>query len=189
MNFSLGSFIHRRVVEAEGNSLDSLLAYYRGMWELVINGLEIIRPKRCGNTEPLKKVGDVDLSNILSDDFIFSNGRKCLGIVHRPAFRDREYYSISLAIELKKGQSNIAEELYFWLRENTRFSCVYKATRTNWLLENHLAFHQTINTGVTELDLAMAIEMQELFDHFEIVPNNTLKSNPTTAGTPQSGAG
>jgi hypothetical protein len=160
MNTIIGAFVDKGSFPARG-------AFFRQMWALLQSGPEVVRPRRCGNWEPLKAVADADLDRVLMESYIVSNGRRFLGTVNRPAFRDHRYFTATVHLALRNDEGGVVESVYQWLRNGVVCSLCYQVTRTHELFEQHPAFHQMINAGLVEVDLQKALRYRALFDRVE----------------------
>lgn len=141
--------------------------FYLHAWNCLVDGPEILRPKRVGNVEPLKRVEDVLIEKILSQDFIVSNGRKFLGMISPPDF-PRALILLSHAVA-KPGPEGgtLCRRDYEWLRTN--FPSVFCI----WALPRQNSFSATwssirCSSGLVEITLESALhKYKHLLDRFE----------------------
>lgn len=174
MNINLGSFIEKTTVAIAQR-------FYRQVWDAVVKGPAIIRPERCGNYEPLNRISKIDIDHVLAEDFIFSNGRVCLGMVNSPTFPHYNFYSVTILLTIRNTERAVADDVFDWLGTVLEPSIRYMATLTHDLFRNHLEFHQMLNAGLCEIDLPQARQFSELFDRYEEKPNNNMHTDQKSA--------
>ncbi len=161
MRRTLGTFVDKQFVSSPS-------AFYRDSWNSLQSGPPVVRPKRCGNFEPLLPIEVADLGRVLSGDFLFSNGRRCSGSANQPVFSSSRYFCVTVLLELKATEAAVAEEVYEWLRGQFRFSFAYMGTPTRELLGECREVHQLLNAGFGEVQLDRALQHRAYFDHFEL---------------------
>ncbi len=167
MKHALGVFTPRASIETTGDYVADHHGYYRTIWDAACNGPEIVRPKRCGIWDPFKLVADADLDSILRTDYCFTNGQACMAFVHRPGRWDSLYFNLTILLRVRKDRLDVVEEVYEWLKTIVDYRYVYRIEITQELFDQHLDFHQRVQTGVSEIFLPEALTKQDLFDRFE----------------------
>ncbi len=162
---TLGVFIDK-------SSVESTPAFFLDAWNVFANGPEIVRPRRVGNWEPLKKVEEVDAEKILASSYIISNGRKCFGMISDPGFREHRFFNVTLHITLAKRDDHCADEIYDWLLRCFNFSIAYMGTPSEELFRSNLELHQMLNCGLVETKLEKALSYRHLLDRCDVVSDN-----------------
>ena len=160
MEVVMGTFVDR-------NGITDPAHFLARTWDLLTSGPAVVRPKRCGNTEPLRLVEDACLPDVLRDDYIFSNGARCLGMVDRPCFDAHLYFTVVIFLRLRQADSATVTDVYDWLRSTWPFAFCYQATLTESLFRSNLELHQALNSGLVEQDIPLALRNRESFDRLE----------------------
>ena len=139
------------------------------VWDAINNGPSVLRPKRYGNYEPLKPIGDIPPEKVVGGSFFFSNGRKSSGAVFITKRESRRFHNLTLDVETRLADHATAEEVYRWLEATFHFAHCYMCSFTKEKAERHFKELQVVNVGVYEPTLSEALKIRHLFEHFESV--------------------
>jgi hypothetical protein len=164
MNRTLGAFF-----EVEGRNAEG--AFLSESWQWFRDLPESIRPTRIGNFEPLKRIEDVVLSDVLRNEYWVSRGKRLLGAANLPSSRGGRYFGITLILELKRTEIELSIEVYGLLKKLGSPKLSYMAQVDNELFLRDRVLHQLLNCGLVEQGVSIAFQKRESFLTFEMTPN------------------
>ena len=156
MNRTLGAFFHIPNVEAQDAFLGVCWHWFQALPDSV-------RPARIGNHEPLKKIENAVLEEVLRDEYWVSHGRRLLGAVHRPWSRYGRLCNITLILELRQSEQSLCAQMYETLKQLGQTELRYMAQVDDELFRQDLELHQMLNSGLVERDIGRAIEKRDRF--------------------------
>jgi hypothetical protein len=135
------------------------------LWRMINCGPAVIRPTSVNTFEPLRKVGKVDVEDVCKNDFIWRNGRKCLGM-----FDPKAWGKATLAILLEYPASQheaVTREVYGFIKANFEYRLLYGVSPTDKLMELNLDVHQLANCGAIPPDEGVITANKTLYEFFE----------------------
>ena len=160
MQKTLGKFLKREAFASEEG-------FFCKAWELLQTGPSILRPKRCGSHEPFKLIETVDVKAMLRGAFFTANGRRSLCSVWPPAFRQSQYFNITILLHLRDSETNTGLMVYDWLRDCVPNGTCYMGTPTPVMFKSYIELHQVLNCGAAEQDLPTLCQHRDLLDCFD----------------------
>lgn len=138
-----------------------------GVWEKINAGPAVIRPTTINTFEPLKRVRDVDVNEVCQGDFIWRNGRNCLGMFSAKG-RKGERPTLSILLEYPKDMhGSVANEVYEFIRSNFDYRLLYGVSPSEELFAQNYDVYRFANCGAIPPDETLIIANQGCFEFFE----------------------
>jgi hypothetical protein len=136
------------------------------LWSMINNGPAILRPTSVNTFEPLRKVEKVDVEEVCKSDFIWRNGRKCLGMFNPRGWKGKA--TLAILLEYPEDQhEKLTEEVYNFIKSSFDYRLLYGISPTRELMDRNLDVHQLANCGAIPPDEAVITENRELYQFFE----------------------
>jgi hypothetical protein len=145
MQKTLGVFVSKEQVALKQE-------FFKKTWTILQSGPDIIRARRCGNCEPLRPVGEVNLNKMFAEQFFTSNGRRSSCSVWPPSHLSH-FFCIIVFLHLRNSEDRVAQEVYTWLKESFNDSISYMGTPTQEMFDGNLELHQILNRGAAGHEL------------------------------------
>jgi hypothetical protein len=136
------------------------------VWGLINHGPAEMRPTSINTFEPLRKVRDVNVEEVCKEDFIWRNGRKCLGMFNPVGFNGKATLSIILEYPHDRHGS-IVPAVYEFIRSNFDFRLLYGVSPSDELFEQKYPVYKLANCGAIPPDESIITANKELFEYFE----------------------
>lgn len=136
------------------------------VWRLINGGPAVIRPTSVNTFEPLRKVRDVNVEEVCKGDFIWRNGRKCLGMFYPVGFNGKATLAILLEYQHDRHDS-LVPEVYEFIRLTFDFRLLYGVSPSDELFKQKYPVYQLANCGAIPPDETVITANKELYEYFE----------------------
>ena len=136
------------------------------LWNVINRGPIVVRPTSVNTFEPLRKVQNVDVAEVCKEDFIWRNGRKCLGMFYPKGWKGKATLAILLEYPASQHEA-ITGEVYDFIKANFDYRLLYGVSPTDELMDLNLAVHQLANCGAIPPDEGIITGNRALYDFFE----------------------
>lgn len=136
------------------------------LWKIVNRGPFVIRPTSVNTFEPLRKVQNVDVEEVCKDDFIWRNGRKCLGMFDPKGWKGKATLAILLEYPAPQHDA-LTREVYEFIKANFEYRLLYGVSPTDELMALNLDVHQLANCGAIPPDEGVITANRTLYEFFE----------------------
>ncbi|HEX3355763.1 MAG TPA: hypothetical protein VHS31_02185 [Tepidisphaeraceae bacterium] len=136
------------------------------LWKMINSGPAILRPTSVNTFEPLRKIQNVDLAEVCKEEFIWRNGRKCLGVFNPNGWKGKA--TLSTLLEYPEVQHEaLTREVYEFIKASFEYRLLYGVSPTNELMELNLEVHQLANCGAIPPNEKIITANKTLYDFFE----------------------
>ena len=136
------------------------------LWKIISNGPEIGRPKSANRFEPLKNIEKIDVNKVCKNEFIWRNGRRCLGMYDPNGWGGRSELALLLEYPSQKHEE-IIDEVQNFIHTNFKCRLIYGVEPNKKLLKTNLEVHQLANCGAIPPDESIIISNYKLFEIYE----------------------
>src|SRR4030095_2954606 len=137
------------------------------LWKTISSGPAIVRPTSVNTFEPLRMVQDVDVAKICQNDFIWRNGRKCLGMFNPSGWKGKA--TLAILLEYPGSQhETLPDEVYEFIKARFQYRLLYGVSPTEELMNANLEVHQLANCGAIPPDERVITGNRTLYKFFEV---------------------
>lgn len=136
------------------------------VWGLINRGPAVVRPTSVNTFEPLRKVRDVNIEEVCKGDFIWRNGRKCLGMFGPTGFKGKATLAILLEYAHDRHDS-LVPEVYEFIRSNFHYRMLYGMSPSDELFKHNYPVYKLANCGAIPPDETVITANKEPYEYFE----------------------
>lgn len=136
------------------------------LWQMINNGPAIIKPTSVNNFEPLEEIENVDIERVCLKDYIWRNGRKCLGMYEPCGWKGKATLAILLTYSANFHRE-LTKEVYDFIRSSFDYRLLYGVSPSLELMGINLDVHRWVSCGAIPPDEEMITTNSDLFEFYE----------------------